>query len=61
MYTCSENCLNKETCDNSDGGCRNCAPGWEGPLCNKSKNTVHMKLDFNMIKQQKHSVMFVLN
>nr|XP_034320549.1 multiple epidermal growth factor-like domains protein 10 isoform X2 [Crassostrea gigas] len=36
MYKCSGNCLNNETCDKSDGGCKNCAPGWEGPLCSKA-------------------------
>lgn len=36
MHTCSENCLNKETCNKYDGGCRTCAPGWEGHLCNKT-------------------------
>lgn len=32
---CSGNCLNKEICDKSDGGCRNCVIGWEGYFCNK--------------------------
>lgn len=36
MQTCSGNCLNNETCDKSYGGCRNCAPGWIGNLCNKA-------------------------
>lgn len=36
MHKCSGNCLNNETCDNSDGECKNCAPGWEGHLCNKT-------------------------
>lgn len=46
MHTCSGNCLNNETCDKSDGGCRNCAPGWIGHLCNKGKNRYKIKLDF---------------
>nr|XP_034320551.1 multiple epidermal growth factor-like domains protein 10 isoform X2 [Crassostrea gigas] len=35
-HTCTENCLNNEICNKSDGGCRNCAPGWEGHLCDKT-------------------------
>lgn len=38
MLTCSGNCLNNDTCEKSNGGCKNCAPGWEGHLCNKGKN-----------------------
>lgn len=42
IHKSSENCLNNETCENSAGGCRNCAPGREGDLCNKSKNMVYI-------------------
>lgn len=52
-HTCTENCLNNEICNKSDGGCRNCAPGWEGHLCDKSKNLMNIsilyKAGFKMI------------
>lgn len=46
MLTCSGNCLNNDACEKSDGGCKKCAPGWEGHLCNKGKNIFNIKLDF---------------
>lgn len=39
--------LNNDSCDKSDGECGNCAPGWEGHLCNKGKNKQNMKLNLN--------------
>lgn len=45
MNICSGNCLNNESCGNSDRKCRNCAPGWEGHLCNTSKSMVDMILN----------------
>eukprot|EP00105_Crassostrea_gigas_P015663 XP_011432728.1 PREDICTED: multiple epidermal growth factor-like domains protein 10 isoform X1 [Crassostrea gigas] len=41
MHECSGNCLNNETCDKKDGGCRNCDHGFEGHLCNKTCDIGH--------------------